>query len=155
MSDGVLWGQDIALDANGQARVAANGELVLTDGVDTGLQDIALRLFTYLGTLFYDLDFGSLIPDWYYEDSTPVSRAGLLAEITMRIEADPRVVADSVKCRLLAWDAKGVAIDAAWRFIGEDHPFNMILRLDKSVQELIITDGRHDEPVAYGPTHRE
>ena len=56
-----LWGQDIALDDNGQARVAANGELVLTDGVETGVQDIKLRLFTRLGSLFYDLDFGSLI----------------------------------------------------------------------------------------------
>lgn len=37
-----LWGQDIALDGSGQARVAANGELVLTDGVDTGVQDIRL-----------------------------------------------------------------------------------------------------------------
>ena len=39
-----LWGQDIALDGSGQARVAANGELVLTDGVDTGVQDIRLRM---------------------------------------------------------------------------------------------------------------
>ena len=41
-----LWGQDIALDDSGQARVAANGELLLTDGVETGVQDIRLRLFT-------------------------------------------------------------------------------------------------------------
>ena len=47
-----LWGQDIALDVDGQAKVAANGELVLTEGVDTGVQDIRLRLFTRLGSLF-------------------------------------------------------------------------------------------------------
>ena len=52
MSD--IWGQDIALDASGQARVAANGELVLTEGVETGVQDVRIRLSTYLGTLFYD-----------------------------------------------------------------------------------------------------
>ena len=59
-----LWGQDIALDDSGQARVAANGELLLTDGVETGVQDIRLRLFTRLGNLFYDREFGSLIHDW-------------------------------------------------------------------------------------------
>ena len=46
-----LWGQDIALDDSGQAKVAANGELVLTSGVETGVQDIKLRLFTRLGAL--------------------------------------------------------------------------------------------------------
>ena len=52
-TDTDLWGQDIALDADMQAQVAANGTLVLTDGVDTGVQDIRLRLFTRLGNLFY------------------------------------------------------------------------------------------------------
>lgn len=150
-----LWGQDIALDGSGQAKVAANGEIILTDGVDTGVQDIALRLFTYLGTLFYDLDYGSLIPDWYLEESTPVNRAALLGEITMRIEADPRVSPNSVKCKLLSWNDKGVAIDAAWRFIGEDHPLNLILRWDKKVQELVITDGRINAPMAWSPAHKE
>ena len=153
MSD--LWGQDIALGTDGQAKVAANGELVLTDGVDTGMQDIALRLFTYLGTLFYDLDFGSLLPDWYYEDSTPLTRSTLLSEITGRIESDPRVVVGSVKCKLLSWDEKRVDIQAFWRFIDEDQPFNLVLQLDKGNQELVISDGRHSEPLAWAPAHKE
>lgn len=62
-----LWGQDIALDESGQAKIAASGELILTDGLETGLQDIRLRLFTRLGTLFYDEDFGSLLHDWILE----------------------------------------------------------------------------------------
>ena len=81
-----LWGQDIALDADGQARVAANGELVLTEGVETGVQDVRLRLFTRLGTLFYDTDFGSLIYDWILEESTPVTRTAFCAEVTMRVD---------------------------------------------------------------------
>ena len=47
-----IFGRDIALNNEGQARVAANGELILTDGVDTGVQDIVLRIFTRLGQLF-------------------------------------------------------------------------------------------------------
>lgn len=94
-----LWGQDIALDANGQVKVAANGELVLTEGVDTGVQDIVLRIFTRLGGLFYDTEFGSLVHDWIAEDSTAASRAALEAEIIMRVELDPRVVVGSVRYR--------------------------------------------------------
>lgn len=86
-----LWGQDIALDDDGQARIAASGELILTDGVETGLQDIRLRLFTRLGTLFYDDEFGSLIHDWILEESTDSNRAAFCSEVVMRVEADPRV----------------------------------------------------------------
>ncbi len=143
-----LWGQDIALDDVGQARVAANGELVLTQGVETGLQDIKLRLFTRLGALFYDLDFGSLLSDWFYEDSTTTTRAAFLAEVTMRVEADPRVVVGSVKSSLLAWDEKGLTVAVQWRFIGADQPLNLVLQADKNVRELAIRDGRHTEPEA-------
>lgn len=140
-----LWGQDIALDESGQARVAANGELALTDGVETGVQDIKLRLFTRLGGLFYDLDFGSLISDWFYEDSTATTRAAFLAEVTMRVEADPRVAVGSVKSALLKWDEKSVVVAVRWRFIGADQPFNLVLRADKSVRELVIRDGRYND----------
>lgn len=143
-----LWGQDIALDDNGQARVAANGELVLTDGVETGVQDIKLRLFTRLGALFYDLDFGSLISDWFYEDSTATTRAAFLAEVTMRVEEDPRVVVGSVKSSLLAWNENSITVAVQWRFIGEDQPLNLVLTADKSVRELVIRDGRYNEPEA-------
>ena len=143
-----LWGRDIALDDAGQARVAANGELVLTDGVETGVQDIKLRLFTRLGSLFYDLDFGSLISDWFYEDSTATTRAAFLAEVTMRVEEDPRVVVGSVKSRLLAWDERSIAVAVEWRFIDEDQPLNLVLQLDKSVRELVIRDGRFSDPEA-------
>lgn len=143
-----LWGQDIALDDNGQARVAANGELVLTDGVETGVQDIKLRLFTRLGGLFYDLDFGSLISDWFYEDSTATTRAAFLAEVTMRVEADPRVLVGSVRTSLLGWDEKSITVAVQWRFIDEDQPLNLVLRADKSVRELVISDGRYDQPEA-------
>lgn len=143
-----LWGRDIALDDAGQAKVAANGELVLTEGVETGVQDVKLRLFTRLGGLFYDLDFGSLLSDWFYEDSTVTTRAAFLAEVTMRVEEDPRVVVGSVKSALLAWDDHSLTVSVSWRFIDEDQPLNLILRADKSVRELVIREGKYQEPEA-------
>ena len=83
-----LWGQDIALDGSGQARVAANGELVLTDGVDTGVQDIRLRMFTRLGKLFYDRQFGSLIHDWILEESTAADARSITALARWRFLED-------------------------------------------------------------------
>lgn len=141
-----MWGQDIALDNDGQARVAANGELVLTEGVDTGVQDILLRLFTRLGTLFYDSEFGSLISDWFYEESTRHSRDGFLAEVARRVEMDPRVVLGTVKARMLKWDEKSIDVEVAWRFIDVDHPLNLVLQYDKSVRQLVIGGVKFDGP---------
>ena len=115
-----LWGQDIALDDDGQARIAASGELILTDGVETGLQDIRLRLFTRLGTLFYDDEFGSLIHDWILEESTEANRSAFCSEVVMRVEADPRVELGSVSCSIL--------------------PLNLVLQIDKSTQTAVIQD---------------
>lgn len=140
-----LWGQDIALDDAGQARIAASGELVLTDGVETGLQDIRLRLFTRLGTLFYDEDFGSLLHDWILEESTEANRAAFCSEVVMRVEADPRVELGSVSCSVLLWNERRLAARVRWRFIGEDHPLNLVLRLDKSTQTAVIEDVHFSE----------
>lgn len=135
-----LWGQDIALDAAGQAKIAASGELILTDGVETGLQDIRLRLFTRLGTLFYDDEFGSLVHDWILEESTEATRAAFCSEVVMRVEADPRVALGSVSCSVLLWDERRLTAWVRWTFIGEDHPLNLVLQIDKSTQTVVIQD---------------
>jgi phage baseplate assembly protein W len=139
-----LWGQDIALSGDGQAIVAANGELILTDGTDTGEQDIRLRLFTRLGSLFYDTEFGSLIHDWILEESTEESRAAFCAEVVTRVEEDPRVVPYSVNASILKWDERQLIAAVSWRFIDEDQPFNLVMQLDKDTKELIVKDANPD-----------
>lgn len=139
-----LWGQDIALDEQGQALVAASGDLVLTDGPQTGEQDIRLRLFTRLGSLFYDTDFGSLIFDWVLEESTEESRAAFCAEVVMRVERDPRVVPYSVTAAILTWDDTQLVCSVRWNFIAVDQPFNLVMQIDKATKELIVKDANPD-----------
>lgn len=133
-----LWGQDIALDEHGQARIAANGELILTDGVETGLQDVRLRLFTRLGELFYDTDFGSLIHDWIAEESTAATRAAFISEIIMRVERDPRVLLGSVSCTIQHWDERTLTALLQFTFIDEDNALNLVLQANKLTAELVI-----------------
>ena len=135
-----LWGQDIALDDSGQARVAANGEIILTEGVETGVQDIRLRIFTRLGSLFYDEGFGSLIHDWILEDSTVATRAAFESEVIMRVEEDPRVVVGSVSCTVTRWTERLIEARASWRFIDEDTPLNLVLQVNKLTMEMVIED---------------
>lgn len=139
MSDDI-FGQDIKIDETGQAMVAANGELVLTVGVETGVQDIRLRLFTPLGRLFYDQGFGALLYDWVKEENTPANRAALEAEVERRIQTDPRVVVGSSDATVTAWDTSSVVVHASWQFIEEDHPFNLVISFDANKGEMVIKD---------------
>lgn len=139
-NDTDLWGQDIALDGSGQARVAANGELLLTDGVLTGVQDIRLRIFTRMGALFYDHEFGSLIHDWILEESTQANRSALESEVILRVEEDARTVVGSVRCSVTTWDDKSIEAVASWQFIDEDSPLNLVLQINKETLEMVIQD---------------
>jgi phage baseplate assembly protein W len=135
-----IFAQDIALDETMQARVAANGELVFTDGPATGVQDIKLRLSTYLGTLFYDKEYGSLLPDWMYEDNDELARIGFAAEVKRRLNEDPRVQPGSASCAVTHWDELGIQAEASFRFIDVDHDFNLTIEADHSKKELVIKD---------------
>ena len=135
-----VFGQDIKLGDDGQALVAANGELLLTSEAETGVQDIRLRLGTPLGELFYDIDFGSLIHEWYRDENTQGNRSAFEAEVARRIEADPRVVLGTVSCSVVSFDESGFTAEAAWEFIGGDHPFNLVISYDNDKKEMVIKD---------------
>lgn len=134
-----IFGQDIKLDDSGQAVVAANGELVLTQGPATGSQDIRIRLFTPMGTLFYDQDFGSLIHEWVKDENTLAARMAFCAEVTRRIRLDPRVLYGTETCSIRSWDETGIKAAVAWRFIEEDHDFNLVIETNEDM-ELVIKD---------------
>lgn len=141
-----IYGQDIALDDNYQARIAANGELILTDGVDTGVQDIRLQLWVYLGRLFYDQGAGSLLPDWIREESTQITRLGFEQEVERAVHADPRVKVGTAKCRIIKWDEVGIIASLRWQFIDETHIENFILEVGKNFDvKLMVKNARPRE----------
>lgn len=137
-----IWGSDIALDEHNQAIVAANGEVVLTEGVDTGIQDIKLRVLTYLGTLFYDTEYGSFIFDFIHDENTQENRAAFIAELETCIESDPRVKPYTVKASILKWDEKTLQCSVLWNFIDQDQPLNLVMQLNKETKELIVNDAK-------------
>jgi len=135
-----LFGQDIKLDDQRQAMVAANGELVLTAGVETGVQDVRLRIMSPLGELFYDIDFGSLCHEYFLDELSPGRTADFEAEIEQRLEEDPRVVFGTATCSVISTNEHGFTATAAWEFIDEDHPFNLVFTYDASKKEMVIKD---------------
>lgn len=138
MSD--IFGQDIKVDEKGQAIVAANGELVLTQGVETGVQDVRLRLGTPLEQLFYDIEYGALLHEYYLDELTPARQAEFEAEVEQRIEEDPRVVLGTAGCKVTSSNERGFTAEAYFEFIGEDQPFNLVFDYSNSKRTMVISD---------------
>jgi phage baseplate assembly protein W len=134
------FGSDILLDENRQAVVAANGELVWCDGITAAVQDITLRVYTYLGGLFYDREFGSTIPLYIHEEGTKVNRLSLAAEVQRRIQMDVRVRTGSVTARILAWDEKSITVEADWMFWDTEEPQNLTVTLSRPGRERVVED---------------
>jgi hypothetical protein len=135
-----LFGEDIALDADWQPIVLADGTLSLCAGTDTATQDIALRLYTMLGTLFYDVQFGSQVMLFVRDESTPLTRAALCAEVTRRINNDPAVKVGSATCTVRKWDDTQVQLSASFVLITDTHPSNMVFSIDVSTMALRVAD---------------
>jgi len=134
-----VYGQDILLDDNMQVVLAATGEAVTSDGIQTVLQDIKLRLFTPLGSLFYDKNFGSLVMEFIKDENTFGNRLALATEIRSRINAEQRVVQGKTGCKILSWDHTGVICEATFELIEENHPFNLIIEIN-SDKDMVIKD---------------
>lgn len=134
-----LYGEDFKLDYNLQAVVTANGELLVSNGVETVLQDLQLRLCSLKGSLFYDLEFGCGFINYVKDENTFRARTGMCAEVERCFNADPRVVTGSVKCEVLQWDSIGVSLRANFKLIEKTHVFNLIIKSTDKI-EFVIKD---------------
>lgn len=133
----ILFGQDIALDRNMVAMTAANGDALVVDGIATALQDIKLRLFTPLGSLFYDKEFGSLIHLFIQDENSRTNRMALVSEVQYRVELDPRVEPQSCRASVISWDHLGIVVKASFNLINVTNPFNLIITVDSDKQTVI------------------
>lgn len=134
-----IYGQDILLDSTGQAVILASGEAQLSDGIETVLQDIKLRLFTPYGSLFYDRLFGSYLIDFVKDENTESNRIAVTAEVKRCINREPRVRPGTVTCTLVSWDHTGIVLRAVFSLIDVSHPFNMVITVDSDM-EVVIND---------------
>lgn len=134
------YGQDIMLDEHLQPMIAASGEVLLTSGPETVVQDIRLHLWTGREGLFFDTSWRAYVLDFVKDESTALNRMALRAEVARRIHEDPRVVPGSARCTVAVWDHTGVTLAAEFMLIGEDHPFNLVIEAGGDKTEMVIKD---------------
>jgi len=130
------YGQDILLDEYFQPLVAANGELLLTQGNHAVLQDVCLRLRTVLGTLFYDAEFGSRLFYYLKDNNTHENQMTMKAEIVRTIKMDDRVAQSSVFCQLTQSEGETIGFEAELQIVGDMTQY--VLSVSVSKDSILI-----------------
>lgn len=135
-----LLGIDLARTASGDAAEGL-GQLNLSQGEQVALDDIAERLRTEKGSLFYDVDFGSPVGQWLEAPDTAEHRARLETEAELTVEADPRVGPGTAVARVASWtDApRAIRLTISWAWIRSDHPANLVVELDEAGVRTVAT----------------
>ena len=145
-ADYLLFGADIAMGNNMQALVAANGELVLATGCACAVQQVALRLFTLLGAIFYNVDYGSLVLMWIREESTKATREALCVEVETRLNTDPHITPATAKCTVHSWNHEGVNLALTFTLIDQEHPDHLVVKFAEDNGSLAMEIVKHANP---------
>ncbi len=147
-----LLGIDILRDTERGDVVESLGALYLSQGEEVALADIAERLRTGPGGLFYDYTFTGLIDDWVEAPDLPEHRARLETQVEITVEADPRVVPGSARATVTTWqeEPRIIRVDIEWRWIETQHAGNMVIQIDSEGVKRVAAahNPRPDEEAA-------
>lgn len=123
---------DLAIDANGEINFTANGDLVLSYGLDNAIQAMRLKVITELGTLRYHPTYGLVSVVGRINGDIDSVKTLIIESLTVQVAADPRFD------RIESLDVEYVASNSSATgvaFIG----INMTVRLAGGTQVIPIT----------------
>lgn len=140
-----LYGQDILLDECLQPVVTENGEHLWTEGAQTVVQQIKLRLATPYnedtqGGLFYDKEFYSLLYQFLREEDTPLNRDAIVVETINTINKDSRVDINETFAQVESKPDGSIQIIAEFKLLDEESPFNLVIEQGSDLS-ILIKDG--------------
>jgi len=135
------YGTDLLLTKNSldvrDVAATAGGDLALVKGGDCVIQDIITRLECRLGTLFYDVDFGSKLYEFIHAPVTELLLKELETEVETRVELDPRVEYGTVKAEAATGAAPEEAVvRVSFELIGEDIERNLVVTVGGSTVKV-------------------
>ncbi len=131
------YGQDVLLDEYLKPVLTESGDVALTEGPQTIVQEIKIALATPLGSLFYDKDFGGELHLFKNTENTELERQLFVSEITRVINSNERVVANKTDVKISKWDETGITIEAKLYLLDEAHPSNLIIEQNSDLSLLI------------------
>lgn len=136
MNDYDFLGIDTLYDEDGDLAVV-NGDTMTAGPELTVLQDIADRLATAIGSLFYDKIYGSNFGKYRHKRNTETNRLTLLADVYDALADDPRVDPRYTEVNIERWDMNSIEINAKVRLVGSENEGIITIGIGDTVQAAV------------------
>lgn len=127
---------DIKLDEDWQLTPAANGDALLTSGIEGILQSIKCEALSQEGELFYDEEWGWSLLDFVQVQDEELTRIEIKQRIETKLSRRAEVDVESIEVYIDFRDDM-LTLDIVFKFINNSDRYRINLALDRVRVEVV------------------
>lgn len=127
---------DIKLDMDWQLTPAANGDALLTSGIECVLQDIQCEALSQEGELFYDEEWGWSLLDFVQAQDEELTRVEMRQRIETKLSRRPEIDVESIEVSI-NFQSDKLLISVAFKFADSSEKYELNFTLDRVKIEVV------------------
>lgn len=127
---------DIKLDMDWQLAPAANGDALLTSGIECVLQDIQCEALSQEGELFYDEEWGWSLLDFVQAQDEELTRVEMRQRIETKLSRRPEIDVESIEVSI-NFQSDKLLISVAFKFADSPEKYELNFTLDRVKVEVV------------------
>ncbi|WP_032122048.1 hypothetical protein [Clostridium amazonitimonense] len=127
---------DIKLDMDWQLTPAANGDALLTSGIECVLQDIQCEALSQEGELFYDEEWGWSLLDFVQAQDEELTRVEMRQRIETKLSRRPEIDVESIEVSI-NFQSDKLLISVAFKFADSPEKYELNFTLDRVKVEVV------------------
>jgi len=127
---------DIKLDMDWQLTPAANGDAILTSGIECVLQDIQCEALSQEGELFYDEEWGWSLLDFVQAQDEELTRVEIRQRIETKLSRRPEIDVESIEVSI-NFQSDKLLISVAFKFADSPEKYELNFTLDRVKVEVV------------------
>ena len=107
---------DIAVNEDGNFKLAPDGDAALIRDRDVILQDVKNEIMTYLGGMPWHPDYGGKLQHFLKDEGSTVNRKATLRELVAVTNNHPNVEAGSIMADIVKWENDTIKFELIFKY---------------------------------------
>lgn len=127
---------DIKLDNEWQLTAAANGDSLLTSGIESIIQDIKTEALTHEGDVFYDEEYGWSLLDFVQAQDDDLTRIEIKQRVQTKLSRRSEIDIETIDVKV-DFNNDKLPIEVSFSFIFGPEKYVIKLELDRVKVEVV------------------